>query len=97
MMTPVRPELGDDPASYQTAMCYMPGKPPQLILDRQANGDCVYLGPDGCTIWDRAPVTCRAFDCRTLFKDSDRAGRRLAIKNDIIPKALFDRGRELLK
>jgi len=94
-MTPIRINMGDDPASYQTAMCYTPGQAPYLILDRHANGDCVYLDAHGCSIYDRAPYECRKFDCRSTFRNSDRAGRRLAVKNGLMPKAIFDRGREL--
>jgi Fe-S-cluster containining protein len=97
MMTPLHPEQGDDVASYQTAVRHTPGKPPMLILDRLPNGDCFYLGPDGCTIHDRAPYECRKYDCRDMFKNSDRPGRKLAVKNGIVPKEIFDRGRELLK
>jgi len=96
-MTPIRPEMGDNPSSYQTAMCFTPGKTPYLILDRHANGDCVYLGQVGCTIWERAPYECRKFDCRMVYKNSDRVGRKLAIKNGHMSKEIFDRGRELLK
>jgi len=32
-------------------------------LKRKPNGDCVYLGEDGCTIWGRHPIICRIFDC----------------------------------
>ena len=95
LMTPLQPDKGDDPSSYQTAMCHTPGKAPYLILDRHANGDCVYLSKEGCTIWERAPAVCREFDCRHVYKNSDRIGRRLAIKNGDMSKAIFDRGREL--
>jgi len=30
------------------------------------NGDCVYLGDNGCTIHGRAPALCRAADCRSV-------------------------------
>lgn len=95
-MTPVLAEKGDDVASYDTAMCYTPGKAPYLILNRHANGDCVYLGANGCTIHDRAPYVCRLFDCRDVFKRSDRQGRRLAVKAGDMSQEIFDRGRELL-
>lgn len=97
MMTPLRPEFGDDPASYQTATLLQHGKPPQTILDRLPNGDCVYLGERGCTIHDRAPYECRKFDCRAIFRNSDRPGRKLAVKNNVMPKAIFDRGRALIE
>lgn len=65
-------------------------------LQRRANGDCVFLGPDGCTIHGRAPHVCKRFDCRELFLRSDRKGRKKAVKEGKLPKSLFDRGRELL-
>jgi Fe-S-cluster containining protein len=96
MMTPILPERGDNPAEYDTATCYTPGKKPYMILNRKDNGECIYLGADGCTIHDRAPWVCRTFDCRELYKASDRVGRRIAIKRGDMTKEIFDRGRELL-
>lgn len=32
------------------------------------NGQCVYLGDEGCTIHDTRPDKCRKFDCRELLK-----------------------------
>ena len=96
MMTPILPEKGDDPAQYQTAMCYTPGKKPYMILDRHPGGDCVYLNDNGCTIWDRAPFACRDYDCRAIFMNSDRAGRRLAVRRGEIDARIFKRGRELV-
>lgn len=96
-MTPLHPEKGDNPLKYQTATLFAPGKPPQIILDRLPNGDCVYLGENGCLIWDNAPWVCRDFDCRNTFKNSDRAGRRLAIKRGDMTREIFQRGRQLLK
>jgi hypothetical protein len=72
------------------------GKQLGRALKRRANGDCVYLGENGCTIHGRAPHVCQRFDCRELFQKSDRAGRRQAIKSGKIPKALFNKGREML-
>jgi len=97
MMTPLHPERGDDPSRYQTAMCHTPGKKPYMILDRHANGDCVYLSETGCTIWEYAPAVCQEFDCRMSFKNSDRPGRRRAVKLGYLTQEIFDRGRELLK
>jgi len=66
-------------------------------LQRKPTGECVYLGEQGCTIHERAPHVCKRFDCRELFRKSDRAGRRAAVKSGKLPKALFDKGREMLK
>jgi hypothetical protein len=97
MMTPLHRERGDDISQYETALWLHPSQAPTLILARHANGDCVYLGEFGCTIHDRAPYECRQFDCRETFRNSDRPGRKWAIKHDKMPKAIFDRGRELLR
>lgn len=99
MMTLLRPDKGDDISQYVTAQWYRDGinRPPVMILDRLPNGDCAYLGEHGCTIHDRAPYECRMYDCRELFRNSDRPGRKLAVKNGIVPKAIFERGRELLE
>lgn len=44
----------------------------QWQLKQKANGDCVYLGEAGCTIYDRRPNICAQFDCRQLFLNFDR-------------------------
>jgi Fe-S-cluster containining protein len=36
----------------------------KLILRRREDGACAYLGPDGCTIYENRPISCREFDCR---------------------------------
>ena len=98
MFTILRPDKGDDPAQYTTAKWYRDGldKPPVIILDRLPNGDCSYLGEQGCTIHARAPYECRMYDCRAMCINSDRAGRKLAVKNGVVPKGIFERGRELI-
>ena len=45
------------------------------VLQRQPNGDCIYLGPKGCTIHDRAPVMCRIFDCRVYYLKVKQSGQ----------------------
>ena len=96
-MVPIQPEKGDDPAIYQTATCHTPGKAPYLILDREPNGDCVYLRAGTCTIYDHRPYACREFDCRELFLGMDRRERKLAGKRDIMMRGVLNRGHELLK
>lgn len=88
------PEYGDDVASYQTepapsdkigSMIY--GAEPRRMLCHKPNMDCIYLGEDGCTIWDRAPAMCRQFDCRKMFMRFTRAERRQfrnVLDNDVM-------------
>lgn len=66
-------------------------------LDRRPDGACVYLGPEGCTVYERRPKLCRAFDCRE-HQDLPRAERRRREKamteHDL---AVVRRGRELVE
>ena len=89
----------DDAESYVTAQWYRDGisKPPIVILDREPNGNCHYLGEHGCTIWDRAPHACRQFDCREYFQSHSRNERRDLMRRDCATGPLFERGRELSK
>ncbi len=41
-------------------------------LKRKPDGDCIYLGANGCTIWGRHPAVCRAFDCVGFVLGMDR-------------------------
>ncbi len=66
-------------------------------LKRKPNGNCVYLGPDGCTIHDRAPVVCREFDCRLMYLCIPRAERRRLVRQGLMEQAVFDAGRARLE
>ncbi len=97
---------GDDVASYEHEIISLPadrlgpladksGSGP--ILKRQPNGDCIYLGPDGCSIHDRAPVICRVFDCRGLVRSYSRQQIRTMIADGLLDRDIIDRGRKLLR
>lgn len=98
--TPLHPEMGDDVSSYDTARWYdgATGAYKGMILwrvpDGPNKGDCIYLTPDGCSIWERAPWTCRTFDCRDLSK-LPSAQRKARIDSGEMPKEIFERGHEL--
>jgi Fe-S-cluster containining protein len=53
---------GDDPSLF-TAFGKV-GQEWVSLLPQKGNGDCGYLGEAGCTVYDRRPIVCRAFDCR---------------------------------
>lgn len=93
----LHPELGDDPKSYETESYPHPLSGADApILKHGDDGNCVYLGPAGCTIYDRRPVMCRAFDCRKFFMSMDRNTRRQGVRRKLFDVAVLDRGRELL-
>lgn len=58
---------GDDPRQYD---CYE-FAPGQMAVKRRINGDCVYLGGDGCTIHGRHPIVCKAFNCADFVRRMD--------------------------
>ncbi len=53
-------------------------------LARKENGDCLYLGDEGCTIYEKRPVVCREFDCRYY------------VENPNTPKRVRDAGYKLI-
>jgi hypothetical protein len=71
----------DDAATYETEMMHGVS----LVLKHKPNGDCIYLGDEGCTIHDRAPVLCRVYDCREQYRTYNREQRR-----DMVARGLLD-------
>lgn len=63
----LNPEQGDRISAYHVQRWHGLWR-----LQLRPNGDCVYLGPSGCTIWKRRPAMCRVFDCRGLVRQIDR-------------------------
>ena len=87
------PEYGDNPASYLTTT----DSQGVSALARQPNGHCIYLGADGCTIHERAPAMCKAFDCRRWFMSFKTShDRREMIKKLAANKDVFEAGRKRL-
>lgn len=91
----LHPEMGDDPANYETMAVINPlDRKPAVAIKMKPNGDCWYLGEDGCTIHDRAPAICKEFDCRKFVQRlGNRADRRKFIsqtgyKPDVINAGL---------
>lgn len=90
----LHPKYGDDPSLYETEP--EPRFPGMLRLKHKSNGDCIYLGEDGCTIHEYAPVICRSFDCRELVKLTPYTQTRKLVKRGILDRHTINRGRELL-
>lgn len=93
----LHPDEGDDPAMYLTQEIRNPvtGKP-ALMVQKKPNGHCIYLGPNGCSIHGRAPLICRQFDCRKLFRLLSRADRKRMVRAGMADQNVFDAGRERL-
>lgn len=94
----IHPENGDD-GRYLTRTVPHPfedGRTVQALMHKP-DGSCVYLGEQGCTIYDRRPVVCREFDCRRMVLRLKKAlGRKRA--RDLIEKSeTLQAGNRLLK
>lgn len=92
----ILPDHGDDPKRYAHDIIVSPGQGPIAILKHKPNGDCVYLGSNGCTIHGNAPFLCRVFDCRQWFRGHSRAERRKMVEASPGTRDVFDAGRERL-
>ena len=81
----LEPMLGDDPEKLP--LHHQMGD--MLVLDRKPDGSCVYLGDEGCTVYEDRPATCRSYDCRIDFlsrtpKQTKRACRRGHLAVDVL-------------
>lgn len=74
------PEKGDDVSQYDHVEIEVEGVGIRHALRHKNNGDCVYLGESGCTIHDRLPSVCKAFDCRMYLLSMYREERRRHIR-----------------
>lgn len=94
----LHPDEGDRPQDYLTQPVFNPitGKA-GLMLQKGADGNCVYLGAEGCTIHGRAPVICRTFDCRRLYLRFSSAQRKQMIRAGQADAAVFEAGRKRLR
>jgi Fe-S-cluster containining protein len=93
------PEAGDVIELYETENVFDPVRSrPGKALAHKPNGDCIYLGPGGCTIHARRPSLCRTFDCRLFYLQEaakPRRERRRDLAARFKAKELFEIGRAL--
>ena len=89
----LHPEQGDNVASYQ----HLAAGNGIFLLATTVEGACVYLGPEGCTIYDRRPLLCRSFDCRKHYSILPRQDRDNLVRLKLSSRAVFNEGRKRLK
>lgn len=85
----------ENPADYDAVPVVNPiSGQPGFALAHKPNKECVYLDASGCTIHDRRPQICRAFDCRKLIRDwgGGRKGRQAALKSGFLSRDVYDAG-----
>ena len=86
---------GDDPQQYQTEP--HPIMPGSLMLAHAPNGDCIYLGPQGCSIHETKPLMCKAMDCRRLAQAITWTQARKLHARGALRMDIWERGKGLLR
>ena len=66
------------------------------VLDRQADGACVYLTATGCGIHGAAPAICRRMDCRVLVLTTESADQQRRIAENPQMAAIYSAGNDRL-
>ena len=93
----VLPDEGDKLADYEHDVLFVPALGEIAYLKHKRNGDCFYLGRDGCTIHHRRPHICRIFDCRAFYLSKARSERQAISKGSPLSRVIFNAGRERVK
>jgi Fe-S-cluster containining protein len=91
----LHPECGDDAAKYQTVEVPNPltGEP-ALMVEQKPNGDCIYLGEQGCSIYEDRPIICRGYDCRKHYMTLTKAVRQALVEKGMASKDTFAAGKQ---
>jgi uncharacterized protein len=96
----LHPDLGDDLAffagNYKTEFNPLANRR-QFALLHKRNGDCVYLGESGCTIYEKRPAICKTFSCVGVWRklqDVPRPERRRLLRSGMLGREVYDEGRK---
>lgn len=65
------------------------------VLDRKANGECIYH-KNGCSIHASRPDVCKRFDCRVLFLITPKDKRRIRVQQNPTMRNVYDAGKRRL-
>lgn len=96
----IHPQDGDIAANYETITVPHPlSGHPVLMIKPKEDGTtvCRYLGPFGCSIYDKRPVICRSFDCRRLVLKIPKPMEDRIIAAGGGDREVFNKGRAMLK
>ena len=94
----LHPAQGDDVASYEVRAAAHPDTGETIyLLATKENGECIYLGPSGCTIYERRPLLCRTFDCRKHYLILPRQDRDNLVRLGLSSRVVFNAGRQRVK
>lgn len=64
----------------------------RLLLRRDRFGRCIYLGPNGCTVYEHRPQICRDYDCRDPRRPapSGMPARYQRVREELHQQALLE-------
>lgn len=93
----LHPEQGDDVESYQFRVVAGRDGSDVFLLATTPEGACVYLGEEGCTIYERRPLLCRSFDCRKHYLILPRRDRDNLVRLGLSSRQVFNAGRARVK
>lgn len=94
----LHPDHGDDVESYRfQVLGHRDTGDPVFALATDERGRCVYLGSNGCTIYERRPFLCRSFDCRKHYLILPRQDRDNLVKIGLSSRAVFNAGKSRLR
>ncbi|MDP3139798.1 MAG: YkgJ family cysteine cluster protein [Burkholderiaceae bacterium] len=79
----------DDPKAYRW---HVEGA--YAVLDRKADGSCVYLTDAGCGIYGKAPDICQRMDCRELVQMTPPDRQAIRIQQNPQMALVYAAGRE---
>ena len=85
LLRPLEPKKGDVVAEYKHLLAG--GKVP--VLAWSESGDCIYLGPGGCTIYKRRPSLCRGYDCRVQYLSMTSRQRKTSVRVGLHQEEMF--------
>ena len=93
----LHPAQGDQVETYQHRCIQDEAGDPVYLLATTSAGACVYLGPSGCTIYERRPLLCRSFDCRKHYLMLPRQDRDNLVRLGLSSRPVFNAGRKRLR
>jgi uncharacterized cysteine cluster protein YcgN (CxxCxxCC family) len=57
-------DRSQEPPERLARLDMVPDEYGDMKLRKRADGSCVHLGENGCTVYGHRPTTCRTYDCR---------------------------------
>jgi Fe-S-cluster containining protein len=87
--------MGDQIEKYGDNVSEIGGSQPKRIaLKLKPNGDCIFLGDKGCSIYEDRPYVCRDFDCRRAVANFPKTALNEVVRAGIFSQDIVDAAKE---